>query len=293
MAKISYQQVPAEYKGLLKKSLKVGDRFVISRVSVNRLIPRRKLLKGITQRSKLPEISDVWATFDTTLKTSWATTGALVGLTGFKAFVKEYILRLQSNLAPVVAPSIYHHGKVGKIVISAPANDLRIRQDHPVNYYIQKKVRGTKSQYAPVLVTEFLSFPFQLYISYKSILTNTSANYKARIYIEFLSNYQGRDIYTQKEINFDLATDWKNANIIVNDIFGVLRGYTLYIDFLNVTGVFYFDNVKLYHSGKQWVRDPYCNDIHQDFTKAFYQVSKHWVGEVVPDGANFESVYLD
>lgn len=291
MAKIIYQEIPEELKNIYKKSLQIGDRFVVPRISVKRMIPRRKLIKGITQKSKLPEIAEAWKNLSGAVQTAWASVGVVNGMTGYKAFTKEYILRLQNSLTPITTPSVYHHGEVGKIIISAPANDLRIRQDHPTTYYINAKVRGTRNQYEPKKVTEFISFPFTLSINYKSNLTTTSVNNKARIYIQFLSNYQGRDISTIKEINFDLVSDWKNAELEIANVFGVLRAYTLYIDFLNVQGEFLFDNVKVYHSGKNWVRDTFCNDIHQDFTKAFYQVAKHWIGEIVPDGANFESVY--
>lgn len=292
MAKTSYQNIPVELKNLVKKSLGVGDRFIIPRVSVRRLIPRRKILKGITQRSLLPEIANAWNGLSGAVQDSWTDVGVVLGMTGYKAFTKEYIIRVQNSLLPITTPSVFRHGKVGMIHIESPANDLTIRQDHPINYYIMKKVRGTKSQYEPSLVTEYISFPMELKISYKSILTNTSENYKARIYVEIVSNYQGRDIVTQKEINFSLSADWNEQNLVIDSVFGIVRGYTLKIEILNCIGYLYFDNVKLFHSSKNWVRDTQCNDIHQDFTKAFYQISKHWIAENLGDGANFESVYL-
>lgn len=293
MAKTSYQDIPVEYKNLIKKTLVASERFIIPRVSVKKIISRKKILKGITQRSKLKEISEVWATLSAGQKTDWENVGLVVGLTSFKAFTKEYILRLQNSLSPMPSPSVYRHGKVGYIKIESPANNLTIQQDHPQKYYINKKVRGKRSMYEPALVTEYVSFPMTLKISYKSNLTTTSANNKHRIYIYIVSNYQGRDIETLKEINLDLITNWKTSELEITGIFGVFRYYKIVIEMQNVRGDFYFDNVKLYHSGKNWVRDTYCNDVHQDFTKAFYQVAKHWVADVIEDGANFESIYLD
>lgn len=293
MAKITYQNIPVEYKALVKKNLTVGDRFIIPRVSVKRLIPKRKIVKGITQRSQLPAVAVAWNELTSTVQDLWATVGIANGTTGYKAFTKEYILRLQNSLSPVTSPNIHRHGKVGVITIETPADDLTIRQDHPFTYYINKKVTGTKNQYTPYLIQEFITFPATLKISYKSNLTYTSANYIAKIYIEFVSNYQGRDIFTQKEIVFNLVNDWNTQEIEIENVFGVVRGYTMYIKFQNVQGTFYFDNVKFYHSGKNWVRDGQCNDIHQDFTKAFYQVAKHWIAENINEGANFESNYID
>ena len=36
---------------------------------------------------------------------------------------------------------------------------------------------------------------------------------------------------------------------------------------------------------------PYCKNINEGFTRAFFQVPKHWVGVEIPEGASFESIY--
>jgi hypothetical protein len=293
MAKTSFLDIPEEYKLLVKKNLTSGDRFVIPRVYAKKVIVRRKQLTGITQRSLLPEISSAWNNLSAEVKENWATAGVVSGITGYRHFTQEYTLRKKLSLTPITTPSVFRQGKVGKIIISAPADDLRIQQDHPIKYYIDVKVRGTRNQYTQALVTEYVSFPINLKISYKSNLTTTSEFYKAKIFIYVVSNYQGREIETQKEINFDLESDWQTDEVTLDNVFGVFRYYRLVLDFQNVRGEFYFDNVKLYHSGKNWVRDTKCNDINQGFTKRYYQVSKNWVADVISEGADFESVYLD
>lgn len=293
MAKISYQDIPPEFDQLILKSLTPADRFIIPHVSIKKLISRRKLLKGITQKSQLKNISSAWNLLSTLDKNAWVSAGLKSGLTGYKHFTKEYILRLKNGLEPVTVPSIYHQGNVGKIQIEAPATKIIIRQDHPIYYYIKTKVKGTKSQYEPKLTTEFVSFPFNIYISYKSNLTNINSQYVAKLIITMVSNYQGRDIETNTEYNFSLSHDWTEVTFNINEVFGKFRYYNVKLHFENVRGEFYFDNFKLYHSGKNWARDTACNDIHQDFTRAFYQVSKHWIAEHIDNGANFESVYID
>ena len=293
MAKISYQDIPPEFDQLILKSLTPADRFVIPHVSIKKLISRRKLLKGITQKSQLKNISSAWNLLSTLDKNAWVSAGLKSGLTGYKHFTKEYILRLKNGLEPITAPSIYHQGNIGKIQIEAPATKIIIRQDHPIYYYIKTKVKGTKSQYEPKLITEFVSFPFNVYISYKSNLTNINSNYVAKLVVTIISNYQGRDIETLKEFNFSLNQDWSEVTFNINGVFGKFRYYNVKLHFENVRGEFYFDNFKLYHSGKNWARDTACNDIHQDFTRAFYQVSKHWIAEYIENGSNFESVYID
>lgn len=293
MAKISYQDVPPEFDQLIKQNLTPADRFILPRVSIKKLISRRKLLKGITQKSQLLNVSSAWASLTLSQKNAWVSAGLESGLTGYKHFTKEYILRLKNGLSPITTPSIYHQGNVGKIYIEAPATKIIIRQDHPIYYWIKTKVKGTKSQYQPKLVTEFVNLPFNVYISYKSNLTNINPQYTAKLIINIISNYQGRDIETLKEFNFSLDQDWSEGTFNIDGVFGKFRYYNVKIHLENVLGELYFDNFKLYHSGKNWARDTACNDIHQDFTRAYYQVSKHWIAEYIENGANFESVYLD
>jgi len=78
-----------------------------------------------------------------------------------------------------------------------------------------------------------------------------------------------------------------------NTFLGLAIGYDLFIHLYNLQGDFYFDNIEVTHSGQNWARDPFCKDINQGFTLAFYQVPKHWVAEILPDGAEYNSIYID
>lgn len=292
MTKVSYQVIPPEYQNLIKQTLVVGDKFIIPHVKLKRFISKRKLKKIMSQKTLLPEIIPVWNSLTVSQKESWNIAGLQSGLTGYKHFIKEYLLRVKYGFSLNLLPSIYHQGKIGKISILESSTGLIIEQDHPITYWIKSKVRGTKSQYEPKLVTEFVTFPFNLSISYASNLIAKSSDYIARVAIYYMSNYQGRDIEKFEYINFDLKTDWKNINLEVAQIFGKFRFYKIIIELKNVYGTFVFDNVKLLHSGKNWARDTKCEDIHQDFTKQFYQVSKHWIASYISDGAVFESDYI-
>lgn len=293
MAKTSYQNIPEELKNIYKKNLVSTERFVIPSVKVKKIISRRKLLKGLKQKTLLPEITLLWNTFDNYKKSLWTSAGLESNLTGFKCFVKEYVLRKQNQLEPLLEPSFFHQAKVGKIVMQAPAYNLLLVQDHPQNYWVQKKVKKKKNMYEPVLITEHAQLPFTVYISYASSLYITKEFYKAKLNVFIVSNYQGRDIETYFSLDFDLLSDWKKVNLNVVDVFGKFRYYRVELEFFNVEGVFYFDNFKLYHSGKNWARDSFCNDINQGFTRAYYQVSKHWVADEIQTGADFQSVYYD
>ena len=292
MTKVGYQTIPPEYQNLIKQSLVVGDKFIIPHVKLKRFISKRKLKKTMTQKTLLPDIAPLWNALTVGQKQAWTSSGIQSGLTGYKHFIKEYILRAKYSLPLNLEPSYYHQGKVGKITILESSKGIIIQQDHPITYWIKSKVKNTKSQYEPVLITEFVTFPFEFWISYASNLTAKSSDYIARAGILYMSNYQGRDIEKIEYINFDLKSDWQIANLNVTEIFGKFRYYKIFIELKNVYGTFVFDNVKLLHSGKNWARDSKCEDIHQDFTRQFYQVSKHWIASYISEGAVFESDYV-
>jgi len=88
-----------------------------------------------------------------------------------------------------------------------------------------------------------------------------------------------------------LIADWKNAETTLTTLLGYVIRYDLYIHLYNLQGDLYVDNIKVEHSGQNWARDPWCKDINQGFTRAFYQIPKHWAGVIVPDGAIYDSIY--
>jgi len=135
-------------------------------------------------------------------------------------------------------------------------------------------------------------------------LTNTGDDYLiyatytekpsfAKFYAEIWSSYQGRDILTNSEINLDYSANWKNAELVVSDILGLPIAYNLFIHLKNLQGDLFVDNIKAEHDAQNWARDPFCRDINQAFTRAFYQIPKHWAAEIMEEGAGFESIYPD
>jgi hypothetical protein len=98
---------------------------------------------------------------------------------------------------------------------------------------------------------------------------------------------------TDVEITLDLSEDWQSADVTLSSAPGYVVGYTLFFHLHDVRGSLYIDNVKAEHSGQNWVRDPFCKDINQGFTKAFYQIPKHWAATILPSGSDYESIYKD
>ena len=271
--------------------LKPSDRFV--NPSVSKKIPlysyRRK--RGVSQRSMLPLCAGIWNTYTNEQKQAWKDAGDFTGLTGWKLFVKDKCYREVNGLVGEAEPNNSYQALVGLLHIEAPAEEIKIIQPHPSAYYISKKISGFKGMYSPFLISERLSLPFQIGLSYKSNLVSTGEGSFAKFYAVVRRLYQGRNIDEVLEIDIDLVADWKTASATLTTILGQFTSYNLYIHLYKLTGDLFIDNIKAIHSGQNWVRDNDCNDINQVFTRAFYQVPKNWAVITLPYTAYYESVY--
>jgi len=293
MTKTSYISITAPDEDLFYRGLTLQDRFLPSRLSRKVTLLSRKRKKGITQRSLLPQLSALWAAFSGSEKAAWTAAGAQCGLNGWRLFVQDQCIRIINDIAGVATPSPLHQSWVGFIEIQNPASEARIMQLHPNSYWVSHKVIGKKGMYEPILVTENIAFPIQLKINYSSDLGSVGAGSYAKIYAYMKSSYQGVDRYTTLEIPLDLVTDWKSGTATLTSVIGYLIGYVLYIACYNVRGTLFFDNIQLIHSGQNWVRDPYCHNIAQTFTRAFFQIPDHWAVDVLPNGASYGSIYTN
>lgn len=291
MAKTSYQLIPEEFDSVYKKTLVSGDRYIVPRVRRKVLFFSRNRKKGLTEKSLIPVLAPVWNSLDQEDRDLWTSTGALSRLTGFKHFLKDRAFRIKNDIEGYATPNIYHQVEVGLLRVEAPATGLKIQQVHPLNYWVLRKVPKTKSQYQPVQITESFDLPLDISINYKSNLTSVGAGAFAKFYCVVYSHYQGRTIENTCEISFSLDQDWTTENATISSVIGLARGYTAFIEIYNARGDLLIDNVSIEHSGQNWARDPFCNDINQSFTKAFYQIPKHWASVDIEEGAYFESIY--
>ena len=293
MAKTSYIDILPETEDQFFSSLQPGDRFTFGRVARKNVLLSRKRKTGVSQRSLLPEIAAAWATLSGAQKTAWSDAGAECNLNGYRLFTQDFCARRANDLAGLATPSLFHQSWVGQIHIGAPATEVKLVQIHPRSYYVKQKVYGKKSMYNPVVVTEDLTLPFDLSLNYKSNLTAEGADPYAKLYAEFWYSYQGVNLLYNLEIPLDLVADWKNATATLSVLKSIVVRYDLHIHLHDLRGDLYFDNIKAEHGGQNWVRDPFCKDVDQSFTRNYYQIPKHWAPEIMPAGADFESIYKD
>jgi len=293
MAKTTYVDILPELEEAYFSGVKSSDRFVFSRIVKKISLLSVKKKKGLTLRSLLPQIAEVWNGLSESEREAWSNAGAEAGLNGYRLFVQDQALRIKNELPGTATPSLLHQSFVGQLHIEAPATQLKIIQIHPHFYWISKKVQGKKGMYEPVLITEDLALPVKISLNYRAELTDLGSGSFAKFYARFWHSYQGADQYTDLEIPLDYNTDWKHTEATLTELLGYVIRYDLYIHLYNLTGDLFIDNVKVEHSGQNWCRDTYCKDINQGFTRAFYQIPKHWAGVIVPEGAWYESIYKD
>lgn len=291
MAKTSYQLIPPELKTNYSKALQSGDRFIIPRVRRKTLFLSRRRKKNFTEKSLLVQLAPIWQALDISVQTAWNSAGLVSGLTGFKMFLKDTATRIKNDLSGYSTPSTIFQNLVGRIQIESPANKIKIAQLHPLTYWTSRKVRGKRDQFEPVQIVESFYLPLQIKISYNSQLIASGGTGEAKFFCEVYSHYQGRIITTLCNISIPLISGWATGTATISNVLGLVRGYSAFIEVKNAVGVLAFDNIELNHGGFNWARDPQCNDVNQAFTKAFYQIPKHWIDIDVPEGAQFESSF--
>lgn len=315
MATTSFIDLAPGEELLYYSGLQVGDRFTFSKINRKLVFLSRKRKNGLTARSLLPAIAASWALLSSAVRASWSVAGAECGLNGYRLFVKDTTIRLKNELVGLATPSLLHQAWVGNLKIVEPATLLKIEQLHPRSYYVSRKVTGKKGMYEPVLVTEDFALPLKISLNYYADLLPQDISADARFYAKVWSSYQGVDLSTELLISLCFSTralfgvasfganeygvdedsegGWLYAEATLTSVQGYVVGYDLHFDLENLQGDLYIDNVKAEHSSQNWVRDTYCNDINQGFTRAFFQVPKHWVADEAPAGSSFESTYKD
>ena len=315
MAKTSYVDILPELEDQFFSGVKSSDRFQFARLVKKITLYSVKRKKGLSARSLLPAVAVLWDGLSPAEKTAWTNAGAECNLNGWRLFVKDTCARIKNDMVGVATPSLLHQAWVGGLRNEAPASELKIIQIHPHFYWISRKVPKKKGMYEPVLITEDLALDFKISLNYRAELVAAGPAPSAKFYARFWHSYQGADRYSDFVITLDLDTTaelddgWKYAEATISlfgvgpfgdtdfaaesELLGYYIRYDLYFHLKDLTGDLYIDNVKVIHSSQNWVRDTYCHDINQGFTRAFYQIPKHWSAITLPDGASFESVYKD
>jgi len=291
MAVTTYLTIPPELEEAYYSALQPGDRFVLPKIRPKTVILSRKKIEGLTRRSYLPAIAVIWRAFTDQQKADWKAVSPYARPHGWASFVADQSKRIKFGIPGTATPNANHQDMIGKLIIEAPAEELKIAQPHPSTYWVSRKVKGTKSMYEPTEVKENLALPLKLTIHRKSDLVSTGSGSFARFYASIRHLYQGQNLNHDEIIEIPLSSGWAEQDTTISTLIGTVTSYILYIHLYKVTGTLLIDLVKAEHSGSNWVRDPLCKKIEQDFTRGFYQVPKHWAPITLPAGTDYESIY--
>lgn len=324
MAKVESVDIPDELKTLERKALERRDRFVLGAIQGHKRIPSKIQKKLIKERSLFGFFSLFWRELTTEEKATWADAAQYSGLTNWQLFISDNAARLRNELGLDVPPSELWQVNAGHIVLAEPANQILLRQDHPLDYWVAQKVVGASWKRELVKITETFSLPLTIAIRYKSDLTATggagdytpplgnavdfeleaytppasnAVNFSfgaggiARYWARVWTSYQGQDIQNDFAIDFEPQQDWTFETLEISGLRGIIIGYTLYLEIEGYTGSLLFDNIRAEHGGTNWALDPRCDEINKTFKKAFAVVPPFWVPEVLPEGVSFSSSY--
>ncbi|GAI81054.1 unnamed protein product, partial [marine sediment metagenome] len=189
MARTRYVTIPSGQEDIYAAALQSGDRFTFAKITRKVTFYGRKKIEGLTRRSYIPAIAAIWRTFNDATKADWKTAAAERGINGWQAFIADQAKRIKFGIPGQATPTILHQDLVGLIYITAPAEEVKIAQYHPSQYWISQKVQGHKRMYEPASVDEAFALPLELIINYKSNLISTGPGSFAKFYAVVRHSY--------------------------------------------------------------------------------------------------------
>lgn len=302
MAKVQSFLTPEELVPLRQKTIQARDRFTLGAVQSQRRplsrAKRRLLTRPAITNSPMKgrgslfkKFSPMWRDLPQYKKDNYKAGGVPSFLTNWQLYISDNAARLRHSLPLEQPVSEIWQVRTGRIFLTNHTPAFVIKQEHPHKYTVTRKVRKMPWKEEMVNITEYFALPIKLEIRYKSNLLAVGSTQQARYFARIWSSYQGVDIFTDLEINFDAVTDWVHKTVQLPSIRGIVIGYTLYIEILGYTGEILFDNLRCIHSGQNWVRDPRCDNVGRVFKGGFSEVKPFWEIEKQPSETFFGTVY--
>ena len=291
MAKTGYLNVAPELEDRFYQDLQSQDRYIIPRIRAKAKALSRAQKANVASRSYLKQCRDLWDNLTNEQKQAWKDVDPYPNPNGWHAFIADQSIRIKQELAGTATPNQYHQDLVGKINITGPAEEIKLKQSHPHTYWLYQRVTGKIRMYEMAEVEEVFSLPLKIGISYKSNLVSTGEGSFAKLYADIRHLYQGVNRSTNLEIDIPLIAGWTKQDTTETTLIGQAISYNLYIHLYKVTGELLFDNIIAEHNAQNWARDPFCKEINRKFKRQFSQVLDHWEEITLPTGATYESIY--
>jgi len=291
MAKTQTIEIPAGLEDLFDASIERRDRFILGVAQAHKFLPSRSTKARLLGQSLFRFMATIWATLTTEEKAEWKAAGVFSNLTNWQLFISDNAARLRYDLPLNQGVSDKWQVRTGFVDLSGFATEIKIYQEHPLDYWVTQKMAGKPWKQELVKIHEKLGLPLEIGLSYKADLEVAGENPLAKFYARVQSSYQGQDIFTDLEIDLTPETDWVVASDTLSSVLGYLVGYRVIFHIEDYQGVVFFDNLIVSHTGQNWGRDPRFDNMTKEFKKAFALVRPFWVPEVLPAGATYQSVY--
>ena len=291
MARTTSVSIPPGLEKDFRNGLQPGDRFIIPRIRKKNSAFSRGKKASIKARSYLDQIKNLWQGFSDATKQDWKDVDQHEYPNGWRAFVEDQTERIRLGLGGTATPNEYHQAMVGQLKIENPATEIKLEQSHPYEYWVHQRVVGRKRMYEPVEITEVLSLPLKIALSYKADLSASGGSPSAKFFAEVLHFYQGRNIVHNLEIDLDLSSAWKREEITISSLLGEAISYNLFLHLEDVQGELLFDNVLVEHTSQNWARDKFCDSIEREFKRGFNLILRSWDPITLPAGSSFKSIY--
>lgn len=293
MAKVSYVNVPDPLKESFYQTLRVGERYNVSRLVKKTAPLSRPRVAQYTAFSFLPSIADLWAGFTDLERDAWTDPAALMGLNGYGLFVADQTARIVRDLPGSATPSLYHQTFVGHAQLDEVGSSMWLQQKHTQFYYILDKIAGKKTMHRPLLINEPPAVPITASINYRCNLTHTTGSDFRIFWLQMRAWAHGNDVYYQPEVELINDNAWHTATVDIPSVIGYPVGYTVNISIFGNVGEVWFDDLSIVHSGQDWAIDPFCERVGIAFDPVFSECADPWVNNSAGPGAFFNRVYID
>ena len=302
MVKTSYVGTPDELRQLAQKSFQQRDRYILGVVQSQRRELSRAKKRELSRAAKVASpqkgrgslfkyFSPFWRSLTSAQKAVWTQAAAVSGLNGWQLFISDSAARIKNYLQFGSDPNLLWQVRTGYIKIESPANNILLKQEHPLSYWVQSHVRGMSWKKTLQNLTEYFSLPLSLKIRYKSNLIPSGSIQRLRYFAIVKSSYQGVDRETEVICNLNPSTDWAEVSASLSSVIGYIISYILYIEVYGYVGELFIDNLRCEHGGFNWVRDPKSNEMDKIFIKQFAIIKPFWEIVNQPVGASFQSVF--
>ena len=247
--------------------------------------------KELEARSFIPQVGKAWRGLSQGSKDYWEALSNMVGLSGYQAFVQENVARLERGLGIQEDPNLYHQGLVGRVVVSAPASEVVLKQSHQGNNWYTRKVVGSKNQLELYQLEEGPGGEAVLSVNSSTALEGVGGEPYCRLRACVHFKVDGDEYDYDFVLNLPLVGEWANHMLEFEFPSPGTLYYNLFIELHDVRGQLLLDNLIFSYNGTAWARDPRFDEMERVFTGGLSAAKRHWEPITLPAGASFGSVY--